>query len=263
MFSLVDYRSEKEAILNNEDWKESGKQKALARLKKAGKVEARKEIKELRKSAVINALKLRDAQAKRLEKIGQAIGSMDYARLNYEAEAIRSQIEASDSLVEIESLWESAKSSNDPYILKAWKETSKGLITQMFGSESDYSGIKETLFSDITEAKVKVKNSERTEVELKALSELTTIEGQAKGINEAFGKGQAVVNRVLNGIRFENGQVELGFEREVNVFDKLEKDFEVFNRLESEREKAIENHKEVTKGFGALDYDFDDLSGAF
>ena len=264
MFSLEDYRSEKEEILSNDNLSQKGKESALARLKKEGKVEARKDIKELRKSAVINALKLRDAQAKRLEKTGQAIGSMDYARLNYEAQAIRSQIEASDSLVEIESLWESAKSSNDPYILKAWKETSKGLITQMFGSESDYSGIKETLFSDITEAKVKVKNSERTEVELKALSELTTIEDQALQINEAFGKGQAVVNRVLNGIRFENGQVALGFEREVNIFDKLEKDFEVFNRLEDDYNKSFEIWQKSTKGLGDdFDRDFSDLSGAF
>ena len=261
MFSLGDYRKEKQAILSNDKLSKKGKNDALAKLEQSSKEDARKAVNDLRKSAVKSALALRDAQAQRLDRSNQAIKSLDYQRLNYELEVVRSKIKESESLSDVVEAFEVAKGSNDVYILKTWKDTSKGLISDKFGGSADFLGFKDKLFDDILS--VKVEKVHKSDVEIEALNGLREIEGQAREINEAFGAGQAVVQRVLDGIAFDGEKVELGFEREVNVFDKLEKDYEVFNRLESEREKAIENHKEVTKGFGAgLDYDFDDLSGA-
>ena len=93
-----------------------------------------------------------------------------------------------------------------------------------------------------------------------ALADALYGDAEVRGVRNAI---QAVVSRVLDGIRFEGGQVDLDFERKVNVFDKLERDSEVFNRLEDDYTKGFENWQKNTKGLGDdFDKDFSDLSGA-
>ena len=262
MFDLKNYRSEKEKILSNDKLSQKGKDAAIAKLEKSSKDSAREAIKPLRKAAVINALKLHDTQAKRAEKVNGELAKVDYARLNYEAQAVRSKITAADSLSDVMAIWENAKRSNDAYALKAWKDTSQGLVTEKFDGP-DYVDLQGTLFNDIQETQAEIVKIETTKEELEAFEKLHEIRNQAEEVNDAFGHGQAVVNRVFDGIGFENGNVKLGFEREINkLSEKPEYPYEVFNRLESERDKTIENHKAATKGFDAgLDYDFDDMRG--
>jgi hypothetical protein len=263
MFSVNDYRKKRNEILNDKRYKDEYRADLLAKFDLENKEKARGLIRDLRKSAVISALQLRDAQEQRLDKTGRAIKNLDYSRLNYAAQAVRSQVLEGETLSDVLEAWENAKMSNDAYILKAWRDTSKGLISEKFSADNDYSDIKGKLFDDITSAEVKLENTEKTDDEIQALNELREIEAQAREINEVFGQGQAVVSRVLDGIRFEGGQVDLDFERKVNVFDKLERDSEVFNRLENDYTKGFENWQKNTKGLGDnFDPDFDDLGGA-
>jgi len=145
VFNLNDYRSKKDSILADENLSQKGKETAISRL---------------------------------LEKTGQAIGSMDYARLNYQVETIKSALKASDSLSEAMEVWEQAKSSNDAYVLKAWKDIAPGLIAERFEGDNDYLDIKDKLSEDIKGAEVKVENSERTADELEAFLALRDIESQ-------------------------------------------------------------------------------------
>lgn len=265
MFSLDDYRSKKSSILADENLSQKGKETAISKLNSASKEAARKDVKKLREQAVINALALRDAQAERLEKTGQAIGSMDYARLGYEVEAIKSALKASDGLSGAMEAWEQAKSSNDVYVLKAWKEIAPGLIAEKYEGVNDYSGIKGKLVEDIKAAEVKVEQAEKTEEELEALLALRAIENQAGEINEVFGSGQAVINRVFSGIAFEGDRVSLDFDYGTNkTTDRQEAPKEVAQRLEREYGKSYDAFNSVMteKGFSSMDKDFDDLEGA-
>jgi len=263
MFSLEDYRSEKEEILSNDKLSQKGKDAAIAKLEQSSKDSARQAIKDLRKAAIINALALKKAQEKRAKELKETQKGIDYSRLNYEAQAVMSRITASDSLSDVLEAWENVKGSNDIYVIKAFKDTGPGLISEKFKGE-DVTGQKSSLLDDIQGTRVEIAKVEMSKDEIKARDALREIENETREINEAFGKGQAVVSRVLNGIRFENGQVELSFEREVNVFDKLEKDYEVFNRLEDDYNKSFEIWQKSIKGLGDdFDRDFSDLSGAF
>jgi len=266
MFDLQDYKSEKQAILKNDRYSEKGKAEALAEVERRYKDEARKAVKNLRKDAVINALKLRDAQTKRIEKANEAMAKVDYARLSYEAQAARSKIEAAKSLSDIMTIWENAKRSNDAYVIKAWKDTSQGLINEKFGQEN-YTNLKAQLFNDIQQTQAEIAKVERTNEELEAQDRLAKIDKLADEINEVYGSGQSVIKRVFDGIGFEDGRVTLGFDYEVHkLTDKQETPNEVAYRVENGYQKAIEEYKSImeARGFdGYIDADFDDLRGIF
>jgi len=267
MFSLQDYRTKKSEILANDKLSQKGKEDALAKLERRYKDDARKSVKGLRKQAVINALKLRDAQSERMQKVKDAQEKIDYARLNYEAQAVRDVIMASDNLSDVEVAFREAKQNGDEYSLKAWKDTSNGLIKQRFGDDNDYSDFRGELLRDIKAQNVDLAKVEMSKYELEARNELRSIENQANEINEVYGSGQSVINRVFDGIGFENGKVTLEFDYEINkLSDRKENDFEVFNRLENNREKAVNEYQNILKekGFdGVVDSDFDDFRDVF
>jgi len=265
MFSLDDYRKKKSEVLANDKLSQKGKEDALAKLERQFKDDARKSVKSLRKEAVINALTLKDAQEKRFTLVKDAQAKIDYARLNYEAQAIASRIKASDSLSDVLAVWDNVKRSNDAYAIKAFKDTSQGLIAEKFGD--DYTDLKSSLFDDVQGQEVELAKVEMSKDELEARDALRKIESEAQEINKAFGSGDAVINRVLDGVSLENGKVELGFDYEINkLSDKSEMPFEVFNRLENNREKALTEYQNTLKekGFdGEIDGDFDDFRDVF
>jgi len=263
MFNLDDYRKEKQAILANDKLSKKGKDDKLARLEQKSKDSARQAVKDLRKGAVKNALTLKNEQEKRLKELKEAQAKIDYSRLNYEAQAVASRIKASDSLSDVSMLWDSVKNSGDDYTLKAWKDTSQGLINEKFGD--DITDLKGSIFDDMKKTKVEIAKVEMSRDEKEARDALRKIESEASEINQAFGSGQAVINRVFDGIHFENGKVALGFDAAVHkLTDKTETAQEVAWRLEREREKVFEDYENIMreKGLdGVVDADFDDLSG--
>jgi hypothetical protein len=263
MFNLREFEQQKQAIMNNEDWKDSGKQKALAKLESQARKDARSMVHALRKDAIMQALKLREEQTKRIETTKEELAKVDYNRLMYEAIGVGSKIKASKNLTDVQLIWENAKNSNDGYVLKAWKDTSQGLIAEKFDGP-DYVDLQGTLFDDIQETEAEIVKVETTKEELEAIQKLREIQAKAEEVNNAFGHGQAVISRVFDGIGFEDGNVKLGFDYEVHkLTDVKETPREVAMRLEIEREKAMEEYQNElkTKGFGSVDGDFDDLKG--
>jgi len=266
MFDLRNYMKEKEAIANDERYSKKGKEEALAKLEGKYKAEARKAVKDLRKDAIVNALKLRDAQTKRIEKTNEELAKVDYGRLNYQTQAIQSKIKAARGVSDIVTIWENAKRANDAYVIKAWKDTSQGLINEKFGEEN-YTNLKGQLFDDINQTPTEIVKVESTNEELEAQNKLRDIEAQANEINKVYGSRRSVINRVFDGVDFENGKAKLNFDYEIHkLTDKTETPSEVAWRIEREYQKAVEEYKNILaeKGFdGEIDGDFDDLSGVF
>ena len=260
---LDNYEHEKQAILNNARYSEKGKSEALAELEKRYKANSRKSIEKLRDDAVKTGLKLKDAQEKRLEQVKQAQEKIDYARLNYQAQAVRDAIMASDNLSDVEVAFREAKQSGNDYAIKAWKDTSKSLIKERFGSDNDYPDFMGELLNDIKSQEVNLAKVEMSQDELEARAKLAELERQATEINDKFGNGQAVINRVFDGIAFSDGKVELEYDYQVNsLTDRKETPSEVAFRLKREREKALAEYQAVLKEKGldsVIDSDFDDL----
>lgn len=265
MFSLQDYRTKKNEILANDKLSQKGKDDALAKLERQFKDDARKSVKSLRKEAVINALTLKDAQEKRFSLVEKAQATVDYARLNYEAQAAASRIKASESLSDVLEVWDSVKGSGDAYAIKAFKETSQGLISEKFGD--DFTDLKGSLFDDMRETEVELVKVEMSDDEIKAQEALRDIQAQANEINEVFGSGQAVVKRVFDGVAFDDGKIELGFDYEIHkLTDVKETKSEVALRLERERQENVDAYEKMLKDKnfeGRVDGDFDDFQGVF
>lgn len=267
MFSLQDYRTKKNEILANDKLSQKGKDDALAKLERQFKDEARKSVRDLRKRAVVNALKLRDAQEKRLQEVKDAQEKIDYARLNYMAQAVKSKIDAAENLSDVEVSFREAKVNGDDYALKAWIDTSEGLINRRFGGDGDYTDFRGELLNDIKSQKVDLAKVEVNDDELLFERELLSIQNDAKEINEVYGSGQAVIKRVFDGIAFENDKINLAFDYEIHkLTDVKETESEVAYRLERERQKDVEVYEKTLKDKGfddKIDGDFDDFEGVF
>jgi hypothetical protein len=259
-------------VNSDPDLNDNGKMRKLAELERKRKDDARKLIEKMRYDAVINALSLRDAQNERIKKTGDALQQLDYSRLNYMTQLVRTRIAASENLSDVEVAFRDAKISGDVYALKVWQDFSEGLINERFGGEGDYSDFRGELLRDIRDTKVElIKEPELTETEIKARNELTDVENNSRLLGETLGYGENVVRRVLNGIGFDNGKIELEFdyietENAITGEKRTESKDEVYYRIEREyQNKADEYIAEFErKGYeGSIDKDFDDLTGAF
>lgn len=256
-------------VNNNPDLNDSGKKRKLAELERKRKDEARKLIEKMRRDAVINALSLRDAQKERMTKTSDALQTLDYARLNYEALSLNAKIKACENADDVAVLWENAKNSNDAYILKAWVDTAAAAVGEL---GDDYADTKNELLRDIRDTKVElIKEPELTETEIQARNELTDVERNSRLLGDALGYGENVVRRVLNGIGFDADGIELGFDyvETDNAFTgekRIESKDEVYYRIEREYQNNADAYiaEFERKGYeGSIDKDFDDLTGAF
>lgn len=260
-----DFEAKQKAIESNKDLSSSGKQKALAQLKRDKKAQTRERIKSSRKTAVIAGLKAKELQDERIKKTGQSRENMDYSRLNYEAMTIKAQIEADKSPEGVRELWERAKEANNVYAIKAWKDTAVGLISSLGGS--DYADITGQILQDISETEQKVVDEPMTGEEIEALNELREVESDIRQLDSFYGSGQALYNRVFYDIGFKDGRIELGFscqeeENPLTGSNRLETKEEVYYRVEREYDEKVESYSKALqdRGFDALDKDFDDIS---
>jgi len=266
---LQKYNKLFDEVNNNPDLNDNGKMRKIAELERKRKDDARKLIEKMRKDAIINALSLRDAQNERITKTGDALQKLDYARLNYEALSLNAKIKACDSADDVVMLWDNAKNSNDAYILKAWQDTAVGVISEL---GDDYGDTKNELLQDIRDTKVElIKEPELTETEIQVRNELTDVEKNARLLGDVLGYGENVVRRVFNGIGFDNGNIELGFdyvetENSITGDKRIESKDEVYHRIEREYQNNADEYiaEFERKGYeGSIDKDFDDLTGAF
>jgi len=263
---LQDYEAKRQKILNNKDWTPTGRQKAMAKLDREKKEAARGLIHELRKSAIVTAAALKETQDTKEGLFKEAVENMDYNRLNYAAQTVRSTIDGADSFYEIQAAWDQDQEKADPYVIKAWKETAAGPLAAR--GEGGITQPKAKLIQSIAKAEVKlIDDQDIIEIEREAVETLQDIKESAFTLGQEFNKEHIITKRVMSGIRFSKGRIELGFEPK--VIAKFEDDYEVMEthkqlaqRVEKEYlETAQESVTWAKEKFDVeLDPDFDDLS---
>ena len=264
-----DYEAKKKAILENEDLSKPGMAKALDKLERDRKAEDRELIQKLRKTAILAGLEAKELQNERKKLAVQARDSMDYSRLLYESMNLRAQIEADKSPLAVLELWERAKEGSDVYVIRSWKDAALGLLPSLGGS--DYTDLTGKILQDIAETEEKlIKEPQRTEEEKEAVNMLRDVESDARLLNSVYRNGDAVVNRIFNGISLQAGEVELAFSRQetenpLTGSKRLESKEEVYYRIEREYDDKAEAYSQALqdRGLEPMDKDFNDLTGAF
>ena len=264
MYSLKEYQEKRQSIINDERFSEKGKAEKLAKLDEIYRSNALDAIKDLRERAVTSSLIAKREQEKRLDEMEKALGNIDYSRLNYEMQAIRSTI-SGEPLVSIMERWEKDKQAGNGYRIKAWKEVIAGEVRENWKDRDEFNYLPE-LLADIDETPNEVVKVKVSDDEKDALAELEDVRQRASEINQVFAEGQAVLKRVFSGISQRDGLIELGFETEIHkLSDKPETDLETAWRLEREYQRHRKQYGELLheQGLGRdIDLDFDDISDA-
>jgi hypothetical protein len=266
---LQEYEAERQKILNNKDWTREGKQKAMEKLDREMKEEARILIRDLRKNAIQTAAILKNAQDTKELLTDEALKNLNYDRLNYEAQAVRSKIVSADSIFDVMDAWEQDQAKGDPYVIKAWKDTAaEPLAAKSEGGVTGLTEDKAKLIKSIAKAHVNlIDDQEIREIEQKAVEDLQEIKNQALTLGGQFDRDHTAVKRVMAGIGFSKGKIDLDFEPQAvakweDGKELMETPEQLAKRVEKEyQETAQEYVKWATDKFDVdLDPDFDDLT---
>jgi hypothetical protein len=253
------YEQVKEDILNNSDLSKTGKKKRLAEFEKLKRNEARELIKELRNTAVIGYLAIREA--KQLAKFAKEKELMetDFSRLLYMSMVAKAQIEGRN-ISEIKDTWQNVKESEDDYLIRAWKETLPGVIRAK--EYKDITKEKPGLLEDIESVQT-VKEMGITDTEKGALKTLYEVKEDARKLDNLFNNNGGIERRVMSGIHLDGDKVEAEFEQKIIVRPggeaKKETPEELIERLEAEYKEKAEYVK--NKFNSDIDIDFEDVSG--
>lgn len=259
---ISEYEAEKAKIEADSRLSAKGKADKLAELRASYMTKAKGRKKHLRETAVTAALRLREAQTEQAEHLYQQQAALDYARLNYEVQAIRARLALAEKLSDVYQAWNEIKVSGDPYKIKAFKDTAGEPMAQI-GEGSGVLDMRNKIFQDMAETSTDRPDPEIAEEEREELGILQQVEAEAQQVdqflNQGRNVGRPVIERaVFDGIKFDKrGQVETEFD--IQQHETLERDetpSEVASRLEREDTKRAERFAEQGKKFG-LDVDSD------
>lgn len=257
---LNEFEAAKGRIMADGRLSDQGKAEKVQALKADYTAKGKELKKRLRKTAVMAALQLKDAQAKQSDHLKGAADQLDYQRLNYEAQAIKAKVARAGDLVTVSELWNEAKQAGDPYELKAWETVS---LDQFNGP--DPTGIKGQLYADFSRVDVREPDPDIRALESEHLASLRAIRNEAQSLDAFFSGGGLmsatnITRQVFDGIEFDReAQVKTGFDYGHNdIYNRQETGEEVAKRLEreaSERAEAVAAELEK-RGF-EIDPDLD------
>ena len=242
-------------VKSDEDLSPQGKSKRAERLEVAKRVALAGLVTDLRRDAVHTVT--RYVKAKNMLDYHQELdtSSMDFARLNYEAEAARSLLVViGDDPFAMQEEFEKIKRGGNTYKLRAWMD----VIPANVPKKSPLNNIWMELINDIKASKKEILSNEtiayRIEVDEK-VNELARIEHAAIAIGDAFGGNmptadmrQNVLKRVFHKIHVDsaNGDISTEFTKLIFEEDNADK---IFNQLEGEYEKLADLQKQVFDRF--------------
>lgn len=247
---LNEHETQERRIKDNENYSERGKLSALKKLNQEKNEAIRAMVPDLRRQAVSTALSLKVTQGVKGLLAGQRNDSLDYARLAYEAIAVRSAIVRAGRYEPqtVAKAWEQAKQSGDKHIIRAWLDTAPAeMPTDDNGAVlNDFQKIVDDMNTGNwldTEEMQKYTKEQKDHIE-----ELSEIRKTAAAINDALGAERgAVSKRVFEGVRIEdNNKIELDFYRQ----RENEEDEEVYQRLEAERTEKLKPYQEQAEKLG-------------
>jgi hypothetical protein len=252
---LNDYEREKAKIQADSRLSGKGKEEKIQQLRDTYISKAKTAKKQLRKTAVISALSLRDAQAKQAKHLRQQRSELDFSRLKYEMEVVKAKIADAESLSDVYIAWNEAKESGDDYIIRVWKETASKSM-ERFKETKGVSGLKSRIIQDMAEISLKKPDAEIEEQEDKYFRALREVEADAQALDNVLSDGRhikrPVVERaVFNGIKFNKGEISTDFDyQEHPLSERQETASEVAGRLEREEQHKAERTAVLAEKLG-------------
>jgi len=214
---LNDYEREKAKIQADSRLSGKGKEEKIQQLRDTYISKAKTAKKQLRKTAVMGALRLREAQAQQAEHLEKQRSNFDFARLNYEAQAVRAKLANMNKLSDVYQAWNEIKASGDPYKIKSFKDTAGEPMAQI-GKGSGVSDMRNRIFQDMAETSIDQPDPDIAEREREELGILQQVEADAQALDEFLAVDKSlrrpVVERaVFNGIKFDKqGKVKTEFD---------------------------------------------------
>jgi hypothetical protein len=247
---LATFDEEKTSIEKNEDLSSSGKAKRFAALDVAKRAALDNAVDQLRQEAVshaVNYIKLDSSK----QLVGEIEAEkLDWSRLKYEADAVRSCVAASGGDVyQLEQAFQKVKASNDKYKSKAWLDVFPGIIPDAALNLKDW----QALLQDVKNHNDNLLTEDQRafEADKKAvINELQAVTSAAVDVAQAVGASEAVVlGRVFDGIK----STESGLETDFDVW-KYEDEEDLISDLELQYNEKVEAQKAVTESFGMENY---------
>jgi hypothetical protein len=265
------HKSKLHSIQEDRDLSTLGKSKALAALNDSTRKDLHKKALLLRKQAVIEALRVNSLRGASWAMGQIASEKMDWARLNYEATAVRSAmaLAGADNPYKVEQIWKQIKDTRDPYKIRAFLDTAPA----MFPEDSMQASVWDELKASLAGADSLIQTEEQAGYETEAhehldkLAEIAAVVQAADNLDiGAVAPGQ-IMARVFEGINFNTakGTLKTDFERMpekqepgMPKTDKLEDPVKTYERIEAERGERAAAQSEMFQKFGmAYDLDLD------
>jgi len=245
---LNEHETQVNRIRGNEKYSEVGKRDAIAKLNLEKSEAIRAMVPDLRRQAVESALEVKSLQLAKSALASMRDDSLDYARLAYEAVAVRSTIVRAGKYEPwtVATAWEQAKKSGDKHLIRAWIDQAPAeMPTDENGAMlADYQKIVDDMngggWLETPEMQ------KYTKEQKDHIHELGEIEKDAQEINQALGASRgSVTKRVFEGVRLADDKIELEFYRQEN-----EEIDQVYNRLESERTEKLKPYQAEAEKLG-------------
>jgi hypothetical protein len=239
------YAKQEQQVRSNNDLSESGKSKKLAAIQKDRKNILHSMIDSLRKDAVLAAIN-HERKAGVVELMGELDAEkLDWSRLQYEAQAVQSAVARSGDVFAVQEAWDKAKSNNDKYKLKAWRDILPANIPKNSLADKEW----QNLMADVERANMVALNGEQLEYKVQQdlmLQELGKISDAATQAASAVGADSRIVlGRIFEGIQKTDDGLKLEFSAWAD--DEPEK---IYQKVEGDYMQRLEQQQEVNKQFG-------------
>jgi len=253
-----DFETKVEKVKASKDLSSQGKQKALASLAAEKQAALRAVVPTLRRQAIEAALKVKklaNAQAALAEIESE---KMDYGRLTYEAQAVKSALAlAGGDPYEVSKAWEAVKKTGDRYRIRAFLDVVPATIPEDSLSEQSWAELREDMKQNVelTRSAEAAGYAQEQRVHLDELADISRVAGLVAddlgaGTGAAY-QGANVFARVLEGITLDRQTNELHID-----FGEVNDDMPEFTyqRLEAERAEREKEQAEFFKRSGT-EYD--------
>ena len=217
------YTAKQDAIRNNKDLTEQGKQKSLAQLKAEKRIEIDKLVSDLRKETAAQAIEIDKLQRMR-DTLVRDYSEWDYSRLNYEAQAVKSALAiAGGDYYAIDEAWQRVKAGGDRYAIRAWMDTAPAMLppaTNTSAANSDET--RGEIMKDIASADFMTLTGDAAKFEAERKERLAHLHDLAKAAREVgtelldgrTDRKTYVAEFVFDGISLDGESGQLMVERE-------------------------------------------------
>jgi len=243
-----DYAKRKQAIGENGDLSQAGKQKELQILDQ----ERRKQIEalavDLREAALDNAVQIDRLKGSR-DLLSREYSKWDYGRLNYEALAVQSALTlAGGDYQKIQAAWQHAKATGDAHKIKSWRDTAPALIP---AGEDWQAKEKQAILDDLSAAEILVLSEEESKLEAERQfrrDNLATLARVANEVENLLSNGPVRANIVDNVFR----GISADPDADVLVSDRKpgEETEQYHKRTEAEQAANLEQSKQMAAKMG-------------